>query len=236
MLDCNYTMTSNWNSGSIYTCTARIVFLGDTREIVDVSYDHLPGLTNADVRGLNIINQSLTVVPRGISNFFPNLQSLYLFDVSVDEVTNSDLTGLGGLKQFRLAANVQTIESDLFINNPLLESIEFTTNPIQHVAHHVFDNLVNLTSLHLTKATCIDESTVKNRADTKLLTFKLIVNCPPSFEMTETKIVDGNRLQNKVDERVGLKTDPLVELLLESEKRVEELEGRVEALEQLGQA
>lgn len=234
MFDCKYELRATWKIGSIYTCSARIVYLGDTHEVIDVSYDHLPGYTNADVKGVYITGQPITIVPRNISNFFPNLESLDLRNVDVTEVTNRDLLGLNKLKEFILVkAKIQILESDLFVNNNLLQSISFNSNSLRHVAHHVFDNLPYLTSLDLLSSGCIN-SVSSSRAVTEALIFNLIINCPASFQMTENKILNGDGLQSQIDDRVSFKTDHLLNMLLESEKRVEELEVRVEALEQIG--
>lgn len=224
MFDCNYEMRALWQTSSIYTCTARVVFLGDTHELIDVSHNHLTGYTNADVKGLFIPGQPLSVVPRNISNFFPNLESLYLSNLDVTEVTNTDLFGLGNLKVFVLvAAKLSSIESNLFVNNPLLHSISFNDNPIRHIGHRVFDSLVNLTILDFQINFCINEGS-SNRTTTEALIFSLIVNCPPSFEMTETKILNGAGLLDQIDHRVANITDPMLSMLLKLEERVVVLE------------
>lgn len=236
ILDCEYSFKDNWNIANIYTCTARIISVGDYRNVSDVTFNHLDDLTNADVKGLIFENQILDFAPFNIHSFFPNLESFDLSSGLVDELTSDHLTGLKELQQFRFENNtLRIIESNLFNENPLLTWISFDGNPVRHVGHNVFDELELLHSLSLSgnDDACTNQTASNSRTDVDLLLFQLIVKCPPTFEMTENKIVNGLPLQEKIDQQIALKVDldPITATLLQIEENLRELELRVEELE-----
>lgn len=218
-------MSGYWNILNVYSCQATVLYIGHERNVTEVSSNHMIGRTNSDVKFLRIDNHpQLTVIPGNLYQFFPNLESIMIVTTAIDKVSREDFYGLNEFKQFYLNnAKVTIIPSDLFIENPLMHSIYFNNMPIQHVGHRVFDHLPYLTSLWVANGVCINTYVNTNRATVLSIMFRLIVSCPPTFEMTEDAILNGQGFEKRIQ--------PLVNKMLESERRIERLQDRLTALE-----
>lgn len=124
---------------------------------------------------------------------------------------------------------VQVIESDLFTESPTWIAISFNRNLVRHVGHGAFDNLPNLTHLHFTDTTCINQVTTTLTA-AELIKFRFIVNCPPTFEMTETKIIQGNQLQGQTEHQIEDHLNPLNTTVLAHHAEIQSLLNEVQLL------
>lgn len=216
ILQCNYTL-----SGSAYPCQAQVIFVGDSRAVTEVSHNHLAGKNNSDVTQLHIINQVVGFIPNNVSEFFPNLDYFDVFNTAVAEITRDSLKGLHRLRIFYADWNrIKSIGSDLFADNLELQEISFYSNPIKHVAHRVFDHLTQLKHLNFAHTACIN-SDASGRTATVQLILKLPISCPPTFEMIETQIVNGEMLEEKFIVARN-ETDQQIRVLIQ---RLELLEG-----------
>lgn len=155
-LDCTYSFKISWNLDNHYTCTDRAVFVGDSRNVTQVSTKHLPGFTNSDVQFLQIRDQSLRLPPRDFYLFFPNLVALDLDRDELEEISNDVPKGMPKLKEFQVHYNsrLQVLENDLFKHNPKLTYISVDRNQIRHVGHNIFDHLYKLVYIWSTVNTC----------------------------------------------------------------------------------
>lgn len=211
ILDCTYSVINWWRLNGLYACTARIILVGDQRIVTDVSQNHQTGRRNSDVVYLAAFSQQLNYMLINLELFYENLHSINLNDNKITSITRDDLKGLKNLKQIYLGRNqIKIIEPNLFADNPLLMSISFQNNPLRHVAHHVFDHLPDLSSLRFQETTCINQGFDGERHNVLLLMFRLIISCPPSFEMTEQKIITGEDFHNKTDEQIVDRLSPVI--------------------------
>lgn len=209
ILDCTYSVVNVWMVNNLYTCTARVIFVGELQFITDVSTNHMAGRNNSDVKGVQIRSQPLESIPFGLVNFFPNLESIDMSSSTVKTVSKRAFEGLKKIKQLHMNdCKVQVIESDLFTESPTWIAISFNRNLVRHVGYGAFDNLPNLTHIHFTGTTCINEVTT-TLAATEIIKFRFIVNCPPTFKMTETKIIRGNQLQGQTEHQIVEHFNPL---------------------------
>lgn len=231
LLDCVYSDRIVGVIGNLYTCTAGILPSDGGRNVSDVTHRHLVGRDNDDVQAL-FIDESIAFTPRNIHSFFPNLVAFTIYNKNTAELTRESLKGLNDLRLFEFSYNsLRIVEPDLFIENPKIEWIHFGNNPIRHVGFNVFDNLQNLKSLYLDNTACIDELAI-NPVDLDILKFRILVNCPPTFEMLETKLVSGSILQNIITAHIEDEIDPIRDLLHEIEAEQISLLARVEILEE----
>lgn len=191
----------------------------------------MAGRTNSDVKGLSITNQNIGFLPFNLQEFFPNLETIDATN-AFTEINRKALKGLSKLKQLHLNTNrIQIIEPNLFEGNPNMIAISFLNNPVLHVAHNVFKNLPFLHSLRFDLATCHSGLAEQNRAGVELLIFRLFVNCPPTFEMTEEKLFDGVKFEKSIDEQISERMNPLVWTIHEMSEKIRELEERLLKLE-----
>lgn len=135
----------------------------------------------------------------------------------------------------------------MFIDNPSMAYITFDNNLMKHVAPKVFDHLNYLVTLYIRGNPCLDDISDNNRANTIWIMFRIMVYCPPTFDMIEDKLVNGNKLQGKfnlartetnqqinelgtkTDEMIVAKINPLSDAMLEITERLDEIPIQIEA-------
>lgn len=69
ILDCAYSVRSIWVVGAVYHCNARIIFVGDPRNVTEVSHNHTPGNDHSTVLSIEIANQIVPLAPHFICYF-----------------------------------------------------------------------------------------------------------------------------------------------------------------------
>lgn len=183
-------MLAVWKMSNLYTCTGKIFLFGDPKSVIEVGGEHMTSKSNADVLQVSIREKKVKFVPQHLGAYFSNLESLDMLNSGVEDVSRADFMGLPNLKQLYLQGNeVKVLGNDLFAANPQLVFVSFHANPINHIGYGVFDNLTELTSIHLhgNGNTCLN-SYSENRPTTLALITKIIINCPPTFEMTVEKL------------------------------------------------
>lgn len=228
ILDCTYSVTSSWILPNLYTCAARVIFIGDPYFVTDVSTNHLANMNNSDVKGIQILSQSVDFIPFGFVNFFPNLESVNMQFSTVKTVSKESFDSLRELKELIMNNNqVQVVESNLFDGNPLMIAISFTTNPVRHVGHGVFDNLKYLTHIHFGSTTCINDSG-STRASAEMLMFRIFVSCPPTLQMTENRLIEGGQFQNQTEQLITDSLNPLKVTLIVLLEEVQMLRDEVQ--------
>lgn len=217
-----------WRMTNLYTCTGRVLLLGDREIITDVTQNHIQGLNDSHVQSLSIQDPTLGFIPFGISEFFMNLESLDMYSSNVAMVSSQHFKGLHNLKQLRFNDNrVRIIDSNLFIDNPLMIAISFANNPIRHIGPNVFDAAPGITSLRFDGSSCWSKAVENSRENVTDLIYELNVYCPPSFNQLEAKILSGNEFNRLIEASI----DPVLRALIEAEGRIAYLESRVGALE-----
>lgn len=231
VLNCNYGLKVDYDRGrSLYGCEAEMVSTGTGPDIIYVSDRHDPGMGNDDVLIL-IFTNSLQLTPLGISNFFPNLKVLSFKNIGSPELTNEHLKGLNNLENLDFGDNnLRIIEPNVFNETRLLQIIRFNNNPIRHIAHNEFSDLEELTFLEMSSTACIDSNATKP-VELDILLFRLFIDCPPTFEMTEEKIVNGDLLRSNVQAQIAEETNPILKMLKRIKKEQEKLDERVTILE-----
>lgn len=153
-VECNFT-----DFKSLYTCVSDDLETDSQDSFVtEVSGLHANGKTNKDVQQFCVSNsESLEYFPGGLSNFFPNLESIRIKNSSMKYIFKSDLFGLSGLKNFVAVDNqIEIIGPQLFEDNPLLEEIHLEKNKITSISEDLLDsNDGNLLLVHLYNNECI---------------------------------------------------------------------------------
>lgn len=236
MLACDYREKVHDDIGLLYTCEARVVRIGDVRYVFDISNisEHMNGFDNSNVEALEY-NETIGFMPRNVSSFFPNLQLIKANGIQSDSLTHEDLTGFARLRSLRFSNNnLREIGNDLFIDNPLITLVFFDNNKIRHVAHNVFDNLTQLITLNMFDNLCTGQFVYSDPDRIPDMLFRLLLECPPTFEMIEERIVNGSRFGLKVQSQIDSATATLQEKLDTVAEQLSLLEERVEFLETNG--
>jgi len=234
MINCTFAFTNlGGQTGEVYTCHARVIFVGDTRIVTEINEEHhLVDKNSCDVQILNY-NQTIGFTPRNVSSFFPNLQTLNANSISSSELRREDVEGFKDLRSLQFASNrLEELENDLFYNNHFLTVINIDNNPISHVGHNAFKQPNGLIFLRMFNAACISRSTL-SRAQVESLLFDIIIKCPPTLQMTEDKIVNGSAFASRVETQIKSELEVLYSQLEAIEHQNNELEQRVADLEQI---
>lgn len=185
------------NRQDIYNSKATVLFKGLSNTIESVKGRHLKLKTNFDVGILSLKNQpSVTIVPRGIGNFYPNITALVITQCGLTEISRDDFVGLSQLNTVDLRSNeIATIGNDAFANQPnQMISISFSNNPIANVGVGAFSstNMEQLTQFFFKSTTCFAGREVRRSHELSLqLAADVEENCPPSVDMQrEAEISD----------------------------------------------
>lgn len=202
----------------MYTCNARIIQLDQTRNVVGVSQNHEDGLTDQDVKALVFHDQHIDFFPEDINVYFTNLEIIVFFEFSIKSFTRNDLRPFPELKVFGIAfGQITTINGDVFKYSPNLQYVDFNNNQITNVGPGIFQHSPKLTEAHFSNNMCIDNSAF-NATGVAVIARELSFRCPPTVEMTEEIILEGENFQEAVNDQV--------------EPEIMVIDGRVDKLEE----
>lgn len=232
ILDCTYEMRNYWIMGSRYACTARILLIGEGRNVTGVTQNHLPGRNDSHVEQIIIAGLTTGFMPRAIEQFFPNILSIIILNSELNELTGADLGAFPNLQEIFLHRNnLRQIDYNLFDGNSRMQGIGFESNPIRNVAHNVFDHLLELENLWFERVPCFNIIMENNRTVVEDAIFRLSVSCPPTIAMIEAGLLSSVSFQTIINQQVAERVDPLALIVLEIGQELKELRERVQNLE-----
>jgi hypothetical protein len=194
VLDCTYSIETWSGVGSTYYCYATVILANDNDQIVTgVSGNHLSGRSNNDVKGILIQFQPLDFIPQNITGFFKNIQGYRMTYMPIKIITKFDLQQFPDLRHLTLNFNdnLEVIDGDLFAFTPKVVFIDLDYNKITNVGPNLISHL-NVSELRFYRNLCIDQ-VARNASETLDLTRSLAHLCPPSADMIERIIVEGDK-------------------------------------------
>lgn len=159
VINCNFAQNDDYYQCSVLN--ANVTFSKECREVFGIRGFHSIGKSHNDVKQISFIGKTVKYFPRGITNFFKNIERVDIESASLKEITKDDLKEFGDkLKVLRFPTEnqIEIIKADLFIYNKKIEWINLTKNKIKHIENEVFDHLENLQQLHLTDNPCTSSS------------------------------------------------------------------------------
>lgn len=150
VLDCTYSVATWPVIGNVYSCDARVIALDQTRNVVGVSQNHLPGMSDKDVKALKIDNQPIGFIPEDIDLHFISLEALSFYNSSIKSLTKEDLKHFPKLKLLRIwIGQLATVNGDVFMYSPELQDLDFDSNQITNVGPGIFQHTPKLSTAHL---------------------------------------------------------------------------------------
>ena len=160
--NCEFRFVESLNLFSTYSCDDPIVSnVNESENLTAVSGTHMSGKTNNDVKGLFINHvPHLTFIPRGIENFFPNLQALGSFNTSISTLNGDELEPFTNLYWFRFVNihGFERVPGNLFSSNPSMRHVDFSNNNIKHVGENFLNNNTNMIRLEFDNNYCVNQS------------------------------------------------------------------------------
>lgn len=216
--------------GPQYGCEPTVTVVGNRTDLVRVVGVHPDGLSNADVRILDVRNeQLLSRLPQNIATFFPNLIGIQWSVGSLTALTANDLQPFPNLQVLALSNNqISSLNSNLFTNTNQLQWISFFNNSLSGVGNNLFSPLTNLSFANFLENPCI--SVLANTPQAiQDLNNQLPLQCPlvPSEECPEACL----DLINSFEDYLASKVDKLENTVYEQSKLIARYEDRLETLE-----
>lgn len=178
---CEYQM-GDWNVlGRLYTCRGSVISDENPTIVTDVIGTHLAGDENSDVKGFWVLDghESLTTIPKGLENFFANLQGFQWAYGNISSIDSSTFEPFSNLLRIGLQSNeLVTLDGDLLQHTRKLHWISFSFNLLQHVGHDFLAGLTDLTYAYFQSNPCIhsEANTTQGVQDLNRLLPEL---CPP---------------------------------------------------------
>lgn len=174
----------------LYTCMATIIFTGDPINIELIKRSHMPGKEWSDVKGFIVLNQpEVTLIPRGLKNLFPNLESIHFSNTGLKEISSDDLEGLYNLRSADFNSNMIESIGDHIFKDQLntIEGIDFSKNPIRNIGVDAFTNLTQLKTAYFYETSCLNEGIFEDSLRANEIVQSAISNCPSIPMMSELR-------------------------------------------------
>lgn len=152
-INCVYVNMIYPSLGMTYTCMVHrslSVTSPNDQFVTAVRGAHLAGRSNQDVRMVNFNDvDDLVVVPRGMSEFFPNLEGIRIYDSDVRNLNGNELNEYVNLRWFMIYdSDVIRIPGNFFERNPNLIYVSFDDNDVRQVGSELFSSIHNVTGMH----------------------------------------------------------------------------------------
>lgn len=150
------------------------------REITGVRGYHLSEKTNDDVKYFLSANKKVNFFPRNLTNFFKNIETVYIHNTDIKEITKSDLEPFGNnlINLWIHNSNeLALIESDLFFYNRNLVEIYLSTNKIKHVQNGAFNGLEKLTRFEIHENPCTTVADTSTKSPIITIIRNIEANC-----------------------------------------------------------
>lgn len=157
-MNCQFANISWAAIANHYTCTGDVIFSGNDGSILEVTGDHILGLTHDDVTGLSVYNQrDLVELPLNFDSFFPNLLAFDWVFGDLATVLAADFSSMPSLEILNLYGNqLVTLNANVFQNTPNLQYIDLGSNLIVEVGFGIFDSLTDLRWVLFQRNPCLD--------------------------------------------------------------------------------
>lgn len=177
---CSYA-TENWKVvGRFYGCHGTIVFNDDPEALVEIKGKHREDKTNDDVKFIQVWgDKDLTVIPKGIEMYFPNLEVFEWSYGVLTTVTADDFKPFPNLLHISLSVNkIVTLEADLFQHTKKLQEIILDFNVLEHFGHYLLTDLKDLKVISLLGNICVHQL-ARGDEEIQELRDELPSKCPP---------------------------------------------------------
>ncbi|KAG5683978.1 hypothetical protein PVAND_013233 [Polypedilum vanderplanki] len=111
------------------------------------------------IKAIDLDDQDLFVIPKGISAYFSGLKSLSVDNCNIQRVTNEDIREFPKLTFFSAGFNgITELKSNLFEHNPNIQIVNFASNQIFVIGDLFLKNAMSMRILILEDNGCILEN------------------------------------------------------------------------------
>lgn len=107
---------------------------------------------------LDINEQTVHYLPKGIENFFPLLERLSIVSAELESVKSDNLKPFGHLQTINLKNNkITTLDNNLFEFNPEITTLWFSHNQLKHIGADILTPLKKLSYADFSSNECVDK-------------------------------------------------------------------------------
>lgn len=140
-----------------YECAVKNLSVMTPTVISDVIGTHMSGKSHSDVVAIYIDNQVVRFFPKSIETFFANVRSIWFTKILLSSISVSDLSVFKKLDTLTLKSNsLESLPSDLFQGNPLIQEVDFSYNNISRVGQNIFKPIPLLKTVRFNNNFCIN--------------------------------------------------------------------------------
>lgn len=235
IIPCKFQNVSLALVGIGYTC--EVVLAVKDLEIVEVTGivgDHLPDRNNNDVKAIKMNTAGLKSFLKSLDAFFPNLVYIEINDNILKSISSVDLAPFLGLKVFRAQSNLfQSLDGNLFENNPKLLWIDFSNNFIRNVGEDFFNYIIHLSAAYFGGNICIDEHPASFQLVEEFKP-RMLSQCPPLKQIEKSTTIAPTTISScSVRCTINGEVDDLEASTAEQASKIKQLESKAKTFETL---
>ncbi|XP_037046956.1 leucine-rich repeat and transmembrane domain-containing protein 1-like [Bradysia coprophila] len=124
---------------------------------------------------LDILDQTVHYLPKGIENFFPLLEKLSIVGSELNSVKSDNLKPFVHLQTVNLKNNkITTLDSNVFEFNPEITTLWMSRNNLKHIGADILTPLKKLTYADFSANECVDKLIDEEGSET--VDFSTLVN------------------------------------------------------------
>lgn len=110
------------------------------------------------VEKLHINSRGLQYMPKGLDQFFPDLEAIWIENSELKVIEQEDFKNFRNLKDLYMVNNkIEKLDSDLFQFNPELRAIQFNANKIKVIGRNILSPLTKLDQADFSNNDCINK-------------------------------------------------------------------------------
>lgn len=209
--------------GTIYYCEVETLseITSPNQTITSIRGTHLSSAhSDATVKGIHLIRTTVNYFPHDIARFYPILELLRISLCHLKAIERVDVQNLTNLRELILSDNdLETLKSDLLVNNSALEYVNFSYNKLKSVGLNIFKSLTKLRYAEFEENLCIDDSAYSAAGLPRLIS-KLHEKC--ASEESSLDQDDSGRIENSKSTSDGEERQLLNEETVKQVERVAE--------------
>lgn len=94
---------------------------------------------------IKIASQTVNYFPENLGEIFPEIEEIWIQSSKLKELNRKDLAPFSKLTRFYLNGNlIRVLHADLFKDNPRIQKIDFSSNPLKVIGKNILSPLKNL--------------------------------------------------------------------------------------------
>lgn len=139
-------ISCSFSTTTVVRMSGKACTFGSSITAVNTEVTSVNGLTTPmdDVKIFYVTSKTFYHFPRNLEKFFPNLESIYVYNSNLRYIDQSFLKPFPKLKEFYVGSNViRVITDDLFQYNPLITDVYISEGNMYYIGEKLLDRLPN---------------------------------------------------------------------------------------------